>query len=362
MKLPTLYKPNARGKIQVFNIETHNNTYSISWGQLDGKLQYKQTVCTGKNIGKSNETTPEQQAELEAKALWTKKCKANYSTNKTAPVTVNLPMKVSKYQDHKSKIKFPCFTSAKLNGVNCEYRLVNGTLKLLSRGGEEYPIPEHQRDEAIKALETLTTESINGEMYIHGEHLQDIMSATKKHNELTPKLKFYVFDFPLVQGTYQARCEECYSLLNKLSLKNIIPINVGVAYDHDDIIDMHQEVTSVGYEGVIIRNPNGLYKYNTRSLDVFKYKTVLDAEFKVVDYNKDKYGHIVWVLETDKGLQFKAKQRGTHEERLAVAKAVNTFIGKWLTVEFEMLSKDGIPLKPVGTTFRDCDPSGDPLE
>jgi DNA ligase-1 len=362
MKLPTLYKTNARNKVQVFNIEINDDTYTVSWGQLDGKLQYKETTCSSKNVGKANETTPSQQAELEAKALWNKKCKANYSTDKIAPIKVNLPMKVSKYQDHKSKIKFPCFTSAKLNGINCEYRLVDGELKLLSRGGETYPIPEHQRDEALKALEALTTESINGEMYIHGEHLQDIMSATKKHNELTSKLKFYVFDFPLIPGTYQKRCEEGYAIFNKLPLKSILPVNVGVAYDHDDIIEMHQEVTSVGYEGIIIRNPEGLYQYNTRSLDVFKYKTVLDAEFKVVNYNKDKYGHIVWVLETDKGLQFKAKQRGTHEERLAVAKAVNTFIGRWLTVEFEMLSKDGIPLKPVGTTFRECDVSGNPTE
>ena len=39
----------------------------------------KPTICKGKNIGRSNETSPEQQAEAEAQAKWDKKRKDGYT-------------------------------------------------------------------------------------------------------------------------------------------------------------------------------------------------------------------------------------------------------------------------------------------
>jgi ATP-dependent DNA ligase len=194
MKLATLYKTNKNGKTQVFNITVDGRTYTVSYGLQDGKMQTKSTTCEAKNVGRSNATSPEEQAIIEAKAVWTKKQKANYSTSMEAPVIVKLPMKVNDYHKHKSKVIFPCYTSAKLNGVNAEYRLVGGELILLSRGGENYPVPAHQKDEILALMEHLKTTSINGEMYIHGEHLQNIMAATTKHNELTPRLVFWIFE------------------------------------------------------------------------------------------------------------------------------------------------------------------------
>lgn len=367
MKLETLYKTSSKGATQVINMTIEGDTYTREWGQLNGKMQTKATVAKGKNIGKANETTPEQQAIIEAKAVWVKKQKANYSTSIEAPVTAQLPMKVNDYHKHKKKVIFPCFTSVKLNGVNAEYRIVDGELKLLSRGGEEYPIPDHQREQAKLVMQHLGTDSINGEMYIHGEHLQDIMSATKKPNELSTKLKFHIFDFPNIEGDYEVRCKYAYDRLNDMQiLTTHFPlINVGVAYDHEGLDAQHTQATDAGYEGIIVRNGKGIYKYNTRSLNVFKYKLAQDAEFQVVHYNLDKNGHVVFHCTTgtsDGDELFKVKLKGSSEERLAMAKNVNDYIGKWLKIEYEMLSKDGIPLKPVGIMFRKVDADGEALE
>jgi len=38
------------------------------------------------------------------------------------------------------------------------------------------------------------------------------------------------------------------------------------------------------------------------------------------------------------------------------------YIGKWLKIEYEMLSKDLTPLKPVGITFREVDINGEATE
>ena len=70
MALPTLYAKSKTGKDQVWNIEVIRTSY----GYKDGAITVNEkTVDKGKNIGKKNETTPEQQAAAEARSLWDKK-------------------------------------------------------------------------------------------------------------------------------------------------------------------------------------------------------------------------------------------------------------------------------------------------
>lgn len=118
----------------------------------------------------------------------------------------------------------------------------------------------------------------------------------------------------------------------------------------------------MGYEGVVIYNPNGMYQYNTRSSDVFKYKKAQDAEFLITNYSIDKSGHPVLECTTPEGRPFNVKPKGTSAERLAILSNINDYIGQWYTVEFETYSKDLIPLKPWGVGLRKCSPSGAPLE
>ena len=106
MQLDTLYKQGKTGAIQVCNICVEHDTVIVEFGQLNGKMQSKSTVCTGRNIGRANATTPEQQAILEAQAKHVDKIKSGYSTDILAPVTVQLPQKVKSYLDNKHLVKF----------------------------------------------------------------------------------------------------------------------------------------------------------------------------------------------------------------------------------------------------------------
>ena len=57
-----------------------------SHGIRGGKLVvHDSEVTEGKNIGRSNETTPREQALLEAERDWTKKVKSGYAPEKAAP-------------------------------------------------------------------------------------------------------------------------------------------------------------------------------------------------------------------------------------------------------------------------------------
>lgn len=354
MKLERLFKRTKTGATQICDISVDGDTIKVEFGQLDGKIQEKTTQCFPKNIGKSNETTGHEQAIAEAKSKWAKKVKAGYSTSDEAPTTVELPQKVKPYLGNEDKIKFPAYSTHKYNGLNATYWLLeDGSLRLTSRGGDEYSAIPHLESIVKVMMAVAETTCLNGELYIHGEHLQDITSAVKKPKELSKKLQFHTFELPLVDGTYESKVKTL-----KMIPSALVPTKVESA---EDIEACYEDAMSKGFEGTVLYNADAEYKFNERSSSVYKYKKTIEGEFIVVDYSLDKNGHPVYVCETGEHL-FKVKRKGTAEERLADAAIADSNIGKWLNIEYEMLSKDGKPLKPVGNHFRVCNAEGEPLE
>jgi DNA ligase 1 len=353
--LPILYKPSKTGVTQSCVISAHNGFVTVAFGQLGGKQQVKDTKCEPKNVGRSNETTQQQQAELEARAKWEKKQKEGYSETIQEKSTVNLPMKIHIYQEHSHKIVFPCFVSPKLNGVNAEYHLLPEP-HITSRGGEQYPYVESRDKLVFEQMRQHNILSINGEIYQHGQHLQDIQSAVKKPSAEKLQPIFYAFDLPLEGTKYKDR------LLKMMKSFNFSQVAAFEANSHDEIHSFHKQFVEAGYEGTIIRNATGLYEYNTRSYDVLKLKDAQDAEFIIISHNVDKNEHPVFICETKEGKQFKVKPKGTDSDRKDILNNISHYIGQYYTVEFEVYSKDLIPQKPVGIGLRKCDEHGAPLQ
>lgn len=352
--LPNLYKTTKTGATQVLQISVHNETIKVMYGQLNGKMQEQITTCTPKNVGKLNETTAQQQAELEAKAKWEKKIKEGYLQSIQKAPTINLPMKIHSYKEFKHKIKFPCWVSPKLNGVNAEYRLFPEP-QVLSRGGEQYQYVESRDKLIFDQMKKHNISSLNGEIYLHGHHLQDIMSAVKKPSQDKLQPQFWAFDAPNENGDYDTRMLQAATCATNTVSRTL-------ARSHEEIYEAHKIYLSMGYEGTVVRNIDAQYLYNTRSYDVLKLKDVQDAEFKIISHNIDKNGHPVFTCITQSGSEFSVKPKGNNSDRLDIARNINEYIGEWYKVEYEMLSKDGIPLKPVGIALRNCNNYGEPLQ
>lgn len=360
--MTTLYKRNKNGSIQQWSIHTlPNGQFEVIYGQVDGAMQSQITQCEPKNLGRANATTPEQQAQLEVDALIAKKLKSGYVYEPTGESSVRLPMKVKAYQDQLHNVKFPCFSAAKLDGVNAIYKRVDGKLTIYSRGGEVYPPIPHLESLVHKAMDLFNSNELNGELYIHGEYLQDIQSAVKKPNQLSPKLSFCVFDIADSSHDFSNR----NFLLIKISQYTtdrhpaVYSIASVLCNSHDDIELHYNQCVSQGYEGTVIKNQSALYQHNVRSSDMFKYKKAQSAEFRILSYELDKHGSPVFTLQCTAG-EFKAKPVGSRE----FWKLFNPseYIGNWATCEFETLSKSGIPLKPIFISLRTCDADGTPKE
>lgn len=359
--MKTLYKPTKTGKTQQWSITVNGDSFTCTYGQLGGAMTSQTTKCESKNIGRSNATTPEQQAQLEANALITKKLKSGYSYEISDIASVQLPMKVKSYQDQIKNVQFPCFSSAKLDGVNAIYKRENNKLIIYSRGGEVYPAIPHLEDAIHKVMDLFGSNELNGELYIHGEYLQDIQSAVKKPKELSKRLSFCIFDIADSKEEFYERA----MTMHKLNQFNItINSTVSVIYNitcrsHEDVEEHYSECTNFGYEGTVIKNYNAKYRHNVRSSDMFKYKKAQSAEFKIKNYNLDKNRLPVFVMESSGG-DFKAKPKGSHD----FWKLFNPdeYIGNWATIEFETFSKDQKPLKPIFITLRQLNSNGEAKE
>ena len=139
MKYSKLYKKTSTGKIQEWEISTEDNKIITVQGQQNGKKQeYKEFIKEGKNIGRSNETTPAQQAQAEAQSRWDKKHNKDYhltieecnTTVKIANRGGYLPMLAQSYKKHAERhLKYPCYIQKKYDGLRCISTKKNNEVK-----------------------------------------------------------------------------------------------------------------------------------------------------------------------------------------------------------------------------------------
>jgi ATP-dependent DNA ligase len=366
MSLPTLYCKSKTGKTQVWNIQVIGSTIRVSYGYQDGAVTVNEkTITTGKNIGKKNETTPEQQATSEARSTWDKKKTGGYAESLddahvpgvadaaavAAPEAI-LPMLAHDYHKRGKDIKFPCFVQPKLDGVRCIFK--NGVLT--SRQGKVFPNMEHITQD-LKDVDLV----LDGELYSNTLNFQQFVGLVrkKKHNDaekqLLRQVKFHVYDC-VNDKPFSERNEAINELFSKRLYAFSEPLLTEECKSKEDLKKFHDKYVADGKEGLIIRNKDGLYQLAARSKDLQKYKEFEDAEYKVTGFTDgegSEKGLVIWICETSAGKSFHVRPRGTHEARAEIFNEAKDYVGKSLTVRYQELTEEGIPRFPVGIAFRD---------
>lgn len=365
-KFPTLFSRSKTGKVKVWEISVDGSIITVLHGYEGGKMtETSSPPCKGKNLGKANETTPEEQAMSEAKSKWNKQIDKDYKENLDDCGKSTLPPLAKKYQDLSNINVKEYAYSTKLNGVRMTAFLKDGKPFFQSRGGKAYPVIEEVAEELQRLFwDYSECFVVDGELYSHGMHLEDITSAVKKHNENTSNITFYVFDLFTTTHPDQLFRERSEFLLEHFNALNIeggthrVELVRQFAIDsEEELIKLHAEEVKDGYEGSVLRRWDSLWKWNERSSDFLKYKISLDEEFKCVNILIDKNGGGIPVFEIlfedGSTKTFKANFKGTHSRRKELWENKEDFIGKYFTVEFESWSKYGVPLKPISVAVRE---------
>jgi len=365
-ELPKLYSRASTGKVKewLVQVEVIDEVPHIikTYGYTDGEKQVsKKAIKKGKNLGRSNETTPEQQAQMDAESRWNKKKDELYveSLDEIDNTVENiLPMLAHKYQDRKHNIEFPCFVQPKLNGVRCLFQ--HGDF--ISRKGKMYDTLDHMRGD----LEKLSDIGIvDGEIFSRDMTFQTIAANVKKLRDTSKNLEYWIYDQINDKG-FEERMEQILFLFVKHGEKDVdeygrmgslVFVPTIECHNEEDIMKCHKAFTADGFEGTIIRNKKGKYKPNLkRSADLQKYKDFLDSEYEIIggkEATGNEEGCIVFKCKTDTDGEFDVRPRGTRELRRRWYGELDSIIGKMLTVRYQELSDDGIPIFPVGITIRD---------
>lgn len=357
-KLPTLYKKTKKGKIYTWRVWSDGDKYYTEYGELDGKTQTTENIAESKNIGKSNGTTPEEQAFLEAQTLFNNKKLKNYLENiDDVDNFTPSPMLADKFLDHKNKIKYPAHIQPKLNGLRCLAYWENGEIVLRSRKSKDYSCLHIK--EILKA-HLPQNFMFDGELYKHGMPLQEINSLAKKQQPDTDKLEYHVYDiydFEKKDLTWKERYKHLVRHIHfdgHLCHK-IFRVDAWGVDSEDEVFSRHEDFTQQKYEGSIVRNLDGKYLHDYRSTDLLKVKDFHDEEFKVVGFKSGKgrfKDSVIWICELKDGRTFSVVPEGTMEEKKYFLDNAQDYIGKFLTVRYQEYSSTGIPTILTGLHFR----------
>lgn len=271
-------------------------------------------------------------------------------------------MLAKKYSDFVDRFQFPCHVQPKLNGVRMLYN--NGQLQ--SR--DEHLWKSNILRKIRKALsEVPSTYILDGELYVHGMSLQEINSRASV-NRVDPHpheddVQYHIFDIVDVEDPYlpfSERINLLYLLFHRSldAFPKYIQMVPTVEAEHKGDADyLYFHYKQINFEGLMYRVSSAPYGFLSNCSNkenrwnvLLKRKSELDANCIIVDVHEGsgKYQNMVGSLVLEfpgSKVRFNAGSGLTDEQRQKYMDQPP--IGHVSRILYEMLSDDGVPLKPI---------------
>jgi len=352
-----LYKKDTKGKIRYLDITSFGDQIIQKSGVLGTTKEIKHSkIAKPKNIGKSNETTSEQQAQIEVESIILSKLQEGYfqSIKEAENEVIILPMLAKSYDDEKHKIDWDnCWIQPKLDGMRCLAHITkDGKVTLVSRDGRTIENMHHIEVE----LSNIKLDIIlDGELYLHGLSFQENMKLIKKYRTgETEKIRYNVYDV-VSDNNFNIRHEIIRSIrFDRINHCDLVTTHK-IINEHQ-LKEIHISHIGSGFEGTMVRWGLKPYKLNGRSENLLKYKDFKDLDAVIIDIEpgeqRPEWG--IPVLKFGDKI-FKAGLRFSHEDRKEFLSNKNNYIGKTATIRYFELTDDGIPRFPIMVGIRlDC--------
>ena len=183
------------------------------------------------------------------------------------------------------KIQYPCIVQPKIDGV----RGLNIGGELRARSLKHHG--NHHVREMFSKMEYL---GLDGELYAgpdpYAQNLcRSTTSATSSHSG-APDVRWMVFDLYNAETAgmpYKERFRRLGDAVYKAPLShrnNIGIIPSRLIHNHDELLELENDWVGVGAEGIIVRNPNSLYKQgrSTKEGQLWRIKRFVEALAEVV--------------------------------------------------------------------------------
>ena len=271
------------------------------------------------------------------------------------------------------KFVFPAIMQRKYDGVRCMAKRVGDKIILTSRQGKQFNLP-HIESWLAELPERAV---LDGELYIHGMPVKDIVSAVKKFGPNTLKIRYIVYDvqfsdepdLPQIErgewllSSFGGERRGSYANDQNCSTASVILAETFTVDSMDDAMKMQTIFLAEGYEGGILRAFHGQYRFAHRSSDLLKVKQFEDAEFTIaaiVDGKRRHHAIFVCYLHGHEGElpltdvnTFRCVKKGGLEEQREDYALGERLHGELLTVRYANLTEDKKPFHPVGLQLRE---------
>jgi hypothetical protein len=373
MALEKLCKVTSKNKIIYWQISiiTEEDKWFLEYFSYYDKIPEikSRKEIIGKNIGKKNETSKEEQAKKELLSKVKSKIKTGYNRldGKEIVVENNISdfkcMLLNKPKFKENWITLGCFIQPKLDGLRC-FAIYREKWTLVSRKGHEFMFLDHIKKELTRNFnkehiydgeliynqKSLETPRIRTSDFQNLTGIVSVLSKTK--SEFEEDVDYHIFDIANLTSVLHERLTILYSFMgNPLKYINLVK---SVEVDSwENILILHKEYADEGYEGSVIKYKNCLYE-NKRSLYCLKIKDCDTTEYQVVDFRDGvEPGKVIWTCETSEGKRFDCVPKTTDSKKEEYFKKGKEYIGKFLTVQHQKLTKDLLPRFPVGLNFRE---------
>jgi len=282
------------------------------------------------------------------------------------------PMLAATIKDIKQLV-FPLLASPKLDGIRCV--ILNG--KAVTRNLK--PIPNTFIRKFLEAHPEL--DGLDGEIMVEGD-FNSVQSAVMSEDG-EPDFYYAVFDYhndcALPYSTRLMKLSLIVAEFNNQRVREVPQVTVN---NENEVEEIEQEVLADGYEGLMLRNLYGTYKFGRSSMKeakLMKLKRFEDDEATIVDmeplYENQNAPTTNALGRTERsshqenlvaqnmmgalnvklknGKEFSIGTGFDHETRKDLWMRKKKLIGKQVKFKFQELSADGIPRFPVFLGLRD---------
>lgn len=402
-----LYKRTSSGKIQSWRAiysQVLTTTYFqiiVEFGQLNGKIQ---EVSTEIFKGKQKRNIQEQ-AEFEVQALYKSKKDEGYkslddlgitnlislhgdpilclqekleehlpkhNTNADGHLKVMLSQPISRTskgveKDFWDKVVYPCALEPKLDGVRCTTKKaqVNSLYQLdelfyipvnsFSRESMDYNFGTNKiREKLLPIFQKYPDLVLDGELYKHDipqNHISGAMRSkgSGEHKYVFNIMEYHVYDIIDTDLTFEERRKFLVDLAIEFPEAFVLnPLHIVETKEDVDLLE--EKYVNEDYEGIMLKNLNGMYRPDVRSYDSIKVKRFYDEEFRVMGFEFGSRGvqDLVIKCETKDGIPFLATAMGTVADKELLKTTIhkklhNEMVRIYGTVKYKFISENGKP-------------------
>lgn len=199
--------------------------------------------------------------------------------------------------------------------------------------------------------------ALDGEIYLPGYTINQINHFVKDANCVENKLlQFWCYDI-MMEGDQNSRNDYCYGIKSPTSFYNIenhygnierfIVLPSRYINNDNEAIETRNHYINIGFEGLILRNPDMDYQYGRRRANYMeKFKDAAEGDFIILDIYKEKKRDLpILLCKNDiNDEKFETRLSTSHIVQQEVLFDSQSYIGR--TVHIEYGERSGVSRVP----------------